>query len=246
MPRCQRTFRRLPKENSENRAGNSAAEVWACPYCPDTETYETVEERDLLRYAAYVEAACLRDFGHPPDSAWPIRLLLGLHPECVREPSDRRYEIYLQRKSDGYQCRLQIGHEIFHRVGSQGRVFHWTHEMLACRVSIRLLRENGLEEYADQTEYEYRQQAESLPLEALIENDPWASGGQYPDGYYGRAYITGLALEEIMGWEALTRLAYFTSRGGRDSGMNGWLSSLPRETRSRIERIMGITMERKR
>jgi hypothetical protein len=239
MPRCQRTFRGLPE--AATTPGNGGGR-WVCPYCPDAELYETVRAPDLLEYARQAEEACIRDFGRPDDAdRCPTLLLRGLRPECVRDPRERRYVIYLQRDSDAYQTRLQIGHEVFHRVCSQGRIFHWTHEMLACLVSVRLLRRNGFDEYAEQTAREYRQQAEALPLSGLLRADLWAGEATYPPGFYGRAYVTGHTLLEAVGWGALTRLARRLGRDGAPD-VDAWLSSLPAgQVRAAAEEIVGIT-----
>ena len=142
MPRCQRTFRRL----SERRPATGGGGVcWICPHCPDHEVYATVQEADLLDWACRAEREGGRDFAVAPDAARPTLLLRGLHPECVYEPADRRYEIYLKDGSDPWQLRLQIAHEMFHRLCSRGRIFHWTHEMLACLFAVRLLGRHGYE-----------------------------------------------------------------------------------------------------
>lgn len=230
MPRCQRTFRRLP----DTRPSGTGAEVgppgcWTCPHCPEArETYEVVRDPDLLQYARLAEDAACAEFGRPGDFARPVLLLYGLRPECVLEPGDRRYEIYLQRDSDPLQFRLQIGHEMFHRVCSQGRIFHWTHEMLACLFSVRLLRRQGFTEYAAQMACQYRAEAEGFPLHGLCAADLWTMA-VYPEGFYGRAYVTGCALEAAAGWPALCRLA--RAPGGAAPNIAAWLAGLPAERR---------------
>ncbi|GAB4461830.1 MAG: hypothetical protein OHK0029_27710 [Armatimonadaceae bacterium] len=201
MPRCQRTFRRL--DSSETTP--SDLQCWRCPYCPEQEIYQRILDPDLLTFARQAERFCTEHFGAPPDASFPTRLFTGLHPECVLEPRDHRYEIYLQNGSDPFQLRLQIGHEMFHRVCSQGVVFHWTHEMLACLVSVKLLDRYGASEYAVQTVREYEQQADFLSLVSMVQVNLLTP--PYPPGFYGRAYITGRQLESTVGWEGLCRLA---------------------------------------
>jgi hypothetical protein len=235
MPRCQRTFRRLGP--GETLPGSGAAR-WTCPFCPEAEVYEAVRDPDLLHYAHLAEASCRADFGDPTDAGRSTLLLFGLRPECVREPEDRRYDLYLQRGSDAFQLRLQIGHEMFHRVCSQGRVFHWTHEMFACLVSVRLLRRHGSDAYAAQIEREYEAQAERLPLPAMQAAD--LSAPPYPEGLYGRAYVTGRALAEAVGWPPLCRLAHM--RKGTDiPDVAGWLKGLPPAESEQAGAILGIT-----
>jgi hypothetical protein len=150
--------------------------------------------------------------------------LWGLRPECVYEPTDRRYEIYLATGSDPWQARLQMGHEIFHRVAGEGNVFHWTHEMLACLFSVRLLKRSGLTEYAEQITAQYVAEAEQCPMSTLLNADPWRDAA-YPAGYYGRAFVTGLALQGAVGYAALCRLARARSRAG-EPDVAVWSESL--------------------
>lgn len=235
MPRCQRTFQRFPR-SLQSKGRGSDAERWICPFCPDAEVYEVIRDADLLQYARIAETAAIQDFGRPGDASRNTFLLCGLRPECVFEPEDRRYDIYLQQSSDALQFRLQIGHEIFHRVCSQGAIFHWTHEMLACLFSVRLLRLQGFEPYALQTALEYRQEAEICPLQTLLTTDLWKSS-HYPPGFYGRAYATGSALKSVVGWPALCRLPRFqVERGAPD--VSRWLDSLPEGTRREANAIL--------
>ena len=224
MPRCQRTFQRLPAAVTDPATG---AARWVCPHCAEAEVYETVRDPDLAHYAQIAYSACAADFGNPPDAQRPTLLLWGLRPECVLEPIDRRYDLYLQRASDPYQARLQIGHEVFHRVASGGGlVCHWTHEMLACVVSVRLLRRHGGAEYADLMEREYLAQSEFLSLPEMIRASPWTDA-VYPPGFYGRAYATGLALTQAVGWSHLRRLARCCLAASRTPDVAAWIARLP-------------------
>jgi hypothetical protein len=235
VPRCQRTFRSLRRYASPSETG---ANRWVCPFCPEAEVYEAVTDADLSAYAASAEAACIADFGKPSDPTYPVVLISGLYPECVRETDDRRYDIYLQRDAAPEALRLQIGHETFHRVCSQGRVFHWTHEMLACLLSVRLLRQNGFTEYADRMERQYAQQADLLSVAAMRGAD--LSASPYPPGLYGRAFVTGQRLETAVGWPALCRLARTLDRAGGPD-LPRWLGRLPADARSAIGEILTVT-----
>jgi hypothetical protein len=230
MPRCQRTFRAL---GGGAVAPGSGVRSWICTHCPDAEVYETVRDADLLHYADLARSWCAAQFGAPPDAARPAILLLGLRPECVFEPGERRYDLYLQRGSDPWQLRLQIGHEMFHRVCSRGRIFHWTHEMLACLVSVRLLRRLGMDEYAERRESEWREEARLLPLPDMLAADLWTLG-VYPPGYYGRAFVTGEAVVAAAGWEATRRLARSVLPGGLTPDVEGWIARLPPEAAARV------------
>jgi hypothetical protein len=176
---------------------------------------------DLLQYTALALTSCCADFGKPEDASVPTVVLWGLTPECVFEPQERQYNLYLQQGSDGYQARLQIGHEIFHRVCSRGRIFHWTHEMLACMFSVRLLRQSGANDYADQTEREYAAQAVLCSFEQMLSAD--LCRPPYPPGLYGRAFVTGMDWQERYGWTALCRLPEFRDPA-RLPDLPAWLS----------------------
>jgi len=234
MPRCQRTFRYLRSGTISPGEGISR---WTCSQCTEREVYSVLREADLLAYAALAESACVTDFGRPGDYRRPYLLLWGIRPECVYEPEDRRYDIYLAAGSDPWQARLQIGHELFHRVGGEGKVFHWTHEMFACLVSVRQLQRNGFGEYTARAEQQYAVEAESCSLSRLLGADPWAEA-VYPPGYYGRAFVTGMALKEIVGWSALCRLAHTRSEATGVPDVSRWISSLKDAERGAVKSLL--------
>ena len=232
MPRCQRTLRYL----HGTTAPGAGVGMWVCPHCADNETYSTVRDPDLLVYVALAQSVTATDFGTASDPKTPVLLLWGTRPECVYEPADRRYDIYLASGSDPWQARLQIGHEIFHRTAGEGRVFHGAHEMLACLFSVRLLRRSGLSDYAERIVAAYRHEAALCAPETLFAAAPW-SDAAYPAGYYGRAYVTGVALEAAAGYPALCRLARTLTPAGVPD-IAGWLDSLAPETRHAVHGIL--------
>ncbi|MBC8137983.1 MAG: hypothetical protein H8F28_19050 [Fibrella sp.] len=233
MPRCQRTFRYLGDGTVTFGAGVG---TWVCPHCAEHESYATVRDADLLAYNMFAQNACVADFGTPADAKLPVVLLWGMRPECVYEPSERHYEIYLAAHSDPWQARLQMGHEIFHRVAGEGNVFHWTHEMLACLFSVRLLRKSGLAEYAEQITAQYHAEAENCALSTLLRADPWREAA-YPPGYYGRAFVTGMRLKNAVGYPALCRLARTQTFAGVPN-VAAWLVSLPPTEQIAVESVL--------
>jgi hypothetical protein len=101
--------------------------------------------------------------------------------------------------------------------------------MLACLFSVRLLRQQGFEEYAAQTARQYREEAENCSLQTLFTADLWKMSC-YPPGFYGRAFVTGAALKAAAGWPSLCRLARFrVERGAPD--VSRWLHSLPEDAK---------------
>ncbi len=145
--------------------------------------------------------------------------------------------MYLQRDSDGWQVRLQIGHEMFHRACSGGRIFHWTHEMLGCLGSVRLLRRQGLESYARTVEQDWLLEANKLSLPAMRAVDLWTLS-RYPPGFYGRAFATGAALARALGWENLCPLARCLSPAGAPD-VDGWLARLPPGLAASARAVLG-------
>ncbi len=210
--------------------------TWTCPHCTDHETYSTVGDADLLAYGALARGVGTTDFGEPADAKRPEVLLWGARPECVYVPANRCYDIYLASGSDPWQARLQIGHEMFHRLAGGGRIFHWTHEMLACLFSVRLLRQSGLGDYAGRVARQYAREAESYPLASLLCTDPW-SDATYPPGYYGRAFVTGVALRDAAGYSALCRLARTLDRVGVPDAL-AWRESLGGAERNAVEVVL--------
>lgn len=230
MPRCQRTFRYL----TTGERGQ-----WRCPHCPEAETYTVVRDRKLWEYARFAQRQAVSDFGAPTDAAFRFLLLEGLRPECVREPADRRYDLYLAANSDSLQKRLQIGHEMFHRVAGEGNIFHWTHEMLACWFSVRLLRCAGYAEYAVVMEQAYQAQAADCNLATLCTFAAWETA-VLPPGYYGRSFVAGQMLEDAVGRMALCRLARTHSSFGTEPDMALWVQSLNESERIAVRARLSL------
>jgi hypothetical protein len=219
MARCQRTYFPL----------SGLGPVWECVHCPEQERYERVRDERVRAFAEQAHVGAIAEFGSPNDSHWPMHLILGLRPECFHAPG-QGYLLYVQRGSDALQLRLQLAHEIFHRVCSGGIVFDWTHEMLACHFAVRLLRAGGLTSYADEQERAYRAEADHLPLAAMLRCDLRRI---YPPGLYGRAFVTGQELIDAVGWREVRALA-------RHEGLDEWRASLPRSLQERLRALTGI------
>lgn len=234
MPRCQRTFRYLLSSTVVPEAGGKQ---WTCPHCSEQEVYTSLRIPELLAYAAFAEKACLTHFGLPADHERPSAFWWGIRPECVYESNDRRYDIYLASDSDPWQARLQIGHELFHRIAGEGQIFHWTHEMLACLISVRLLEQHGEKEYAAKVVAQYTQEAEYCSRNRLLEMDPWAEA-VYPVGYYGQAFVMGMALQDAVGWGELCHLARAPVVATGQPDVNGWLNDLSNSQRHGAELVL--------
>ena len=98
--------------------------------------------------------------------------------------------------------------------------------MLACLTSVRLLRRFGEDEYADKMVRLYEAQSEELSLHEMMNVD--LTLPPYPPGLYGRAFMTGLALQEKTGWNLLRRLSRSLNKRG-EPDVSSWLSRLPAE-----------------
>jgi hypothetical protein len=73
---------------------------------------------------------------------------------------------------------------------------HWAHEMLAERFTLRQLHDAGHELYAQLSAQSASVQAPTVSLDDLKR---WTGGGD--PSYYGRAYVLGTSLVELLGWD---------------------------------------------
>jgi hypothetical protein len=192
----------------------------------------------LLAYAERCVALAAAEFDR---SALPTRFVVvdgGSVPE-FRKVGDGSL-VVVQRGSNLWQSRFQLGHEITHWLLTPKDVpaiFHWTHEMLANEVSLRCLRSSGLaaaEEVAEQNETDFRRKADGVSLRKML-----ATPLVHPYHWvYGRAFVVGRQLQVAAGWKDVKRLAlYFTDRGQPD--LAAWLAALPAHSQKRVHAVLG-------
>lgn len=100
---------------------------------------------------------------------------------------------------------------------------------------------DGMEDYAAQIEREYETQAERLAINDMMRSD--LTSPPYPEGLYGRAYVTGRSLSDAAGWHALCLLGRI--RKGTDvPDVAAWARRLSLEGNAQPGRILGITHAR--
>jgi hypothetical protein len=135
-----------------------------------------------------------------------------------------------------WRIRYQIAHEVFHWLCSPPPTFHWTHELLAVETAIRAMEEIGELDYARREMERLSGDADRLSLDEMLRAS-LAAG--YPEGLYGRAWVTGRQLIDAVGWESV-KLVAKSAGEARVSRLEGWFSALPRESRPRAESILGL------
>lgn len=175
------------------------------------------------------------EFGAELGSKPPPLLAWGEGPEYRAGGSGALPTIFVSHDADWWQVRYQIAHEVFHWLCTPPRTFHWSHELLAVETAVRAMGELGEHAYVETLERSLAAQAERLPLAAML-TTPF--GDEYPDGLYGRAWLTGRRLEAAAGWEELKPLAASFGEDGRPD-VAAWVQSLRVKQRAAVEAVLG-------
>src|SRR4051794_25397548 len=216
---CQQTRRYIPM--------NPGATTVICPWCEERETYQRLgPEHEAWHHVRLATQICRVEFGVPADGLDAV-VWLGDSPETVYEEHLSRYNIYLGRRSDRWQCMYSGSHEAFHRVCSKGKnASHWVDEMFAVMFSLLYLERIGEASHADGNRTDLVEQASLISCPEMLE----VVGGSLPDGLYGRAYLVGEELRQLVGWPALKVLAVTRTRDGVPN-IEAWLASLSEAAR---------------
>jgi len=159
----------------------------------------------------------------------------GEHAE-FQLTDDGRGRIFVEQGSDWWQTRYQIAHEVFHGFFTRPQRFHWTHEMFAVEAALAAMRRIGEDDYVASVEWRLTGEAESLPLERMLTTPIGPS--QYPEGLYGRAFVTGRALIDAIGWRSLKGLVHTVDAAGQPS-VAAWLSTLDVPERRAAVEVLG-------
>ncbi len=160
----------------------------------------------------------------------------GDYPEFLPAAGGARARIRLGRYGpDWWRVRYQVAHELFHWACTPAGVFHWAHELFAVEMAVRAMARIGEHAYAARCAAELAADAERLDLAGMLRARLELA---YPEGLYGRAFLTGRALAEAVGWERLKPLATSFDRRGRPD-VAAWARSFPSEERERIEAVLG-------
>lgn len=175
-------------------------QTWVCPFCPDHETYRRLDSGDMPReVVGMAMAMCRTEFGVEDDGIETV-VWLGQGGETVFEAAIGAYHVYLSRDANPLQILYQGSHEAFHRVCAPPvGVLNWLDEMLAVHFSLVFLERIGQVAHAVINRTVLRAEAETCSAAQMIA----MNAVPYPDGLYGRAYLTGEAMIEAVGWDLL-------------------------------------------
>lgn len=161
----------------------------------------------------------------------------GDQAELRFSTADGRPRIFVSREDpDWWRIRYQIAHEVFHWLCTPPRTFHWTHELLAVETAVRAMDEIGEGGYAAKAREMLSEEAQYLALPEMLTTR--LDRGYYPDGLYGRAWVTGRQLISSVGWQQVKFLAAsFNKRGKPDPA--AWVSTLLPEEQALVEAVLG-------
>ena len=229
---CQRTRRFIPVTPSEPAA--------VCPWCDERETYLRLDpEHEAWQHVQCAIQMCRIEFGIPDDGGDAV-VWLGDHPETVFERHLDRHNIYLGRRSDRWQLMYSGSHEAFHRVcGERKNAMHWVDEMFAVLFSLLYLERIGEVEHADRNRNQLIEDAPLVSRQEMLA----VTQCPLPNGLYGRAYLLGEELKQIVGWEVLKGLAVSrTTEGFPD--VEAWIASLAPEVREKATPLVLMSADR--
>jgi hypothetical protein len=223
---CQRTRRYIPMSEGEVTV--------TCPWCEEGETYQRIgPEHEAWHHVRLATDICRVEFG-VPDDGLDAAVWLGSRPETVFEEHLDRHNIYLGRGADRWQHMYSSSHEAFHRVCGEGKNSpHWADEMLAVMFSLLYLERIGEVDHAHRTRIALVEEAPLVAREKLFE----AISRPLPNRIYGRAYVLGEELQQVVGWTALKTLAVTRTSDGTPD-IETWLDLLPGEIQDAVAQIV--------
>lgn len=199
---------------------------------------EQVTDPELLAFMEQRIERTSEEFGIDP-ARFPRPTLLLWRPNGP--PETRRLPggaclIFLKHIHDWHRARFQLAHEVTHGVLSpyEEPVHDWVQEMFATHIANRAMRELGQHWYADRDESNAWEEAKLLSLDAMRTLD---LKPVYPEGLYGRAYVTGLELIDQIGWERLKLLGSMLDETGRHD-IPAWLDALEPHEREAASRVL--------
>jgi hypothetical protein len=177
-------------------------------------------------------AMCREEFG-VVDDCFETVAWLGNGPETVYEAHLDRVNVYFGRRSGPLQVRYSGAHEAFHRVCNPRVGAHWADEMFAVLFSLMYLDRTGHEEHAN-----LNRETDLLPEAAeCTTEEMFALDGECPPGLYGRVFLLGTALEELIGWDRLKTLATTKGPDGR-MDVAAWLDGLTEDERRTVAPLL--------
>lgn len=146
--------------------------------------------------------------------------------------------LFLSRPADPTQRLIDAGHEVFHwYVTPPSCHQHWTQEMLAVHMSLLCLCRSNDPQLAKSATEEanwFRAQAWRCDLDTMLTHQL----DDKDDCVYGRAFVTGEELINVLGWEQTKRLACSFERDGQVS-VRRWFARLTPFEQARARAILG-------
>jgi hypothetical protein len=228
---CQRS----PNSTILTAAHMTAPGTWTCPGdpyapgCSGGEVYFFLDDPEWRRRFDECVRLCESEFGSSLNPDVETVFFVGEEPESVFEAHAGYHSIYFQRDSDIYQMNYQLGQEVFHRVCTPSGTNHWAHEMLSLLFSFDYLDSVGFGDYRKRQAAKLRAESQQLSITGMME----VSAMPYPEGMYGRAFVTGERLRDEIGWSLLKPLARMFDSGGKPDVV-AWKRSLSDEAQAAI------------
>ena len=193
-------------------------------------------DEDVKAFMAEQSRRTAQEFGQELGPSSPPLLEWGNRAEFRPVTADGLPRIFVKRRyADWWRIRYQIAHELFHWLCTPPGIFHWTHELFAVEMAVRAMQELGEHDYVRRETKRLAAEAELLSLNAMLVT-PF---GDVPlAGVYGRAWVTGRALMDAIGWEGLKPLARSYDEHGKPD-VAAWVRALERPKRTAVEGVLG-------
>jgi hypothetical protein len=193
-------------------------------------------DEDVKMFMAEQSRRTAEEFGQELGPSSPPLLEWGNRAEFRPVTADGIPRIFVKRRyADWWRIRYQIAHELFHWLCTPPGTFHWTHELFAVEMAVRAMQELGEHDYVRRETERLAAEAELLSVSTMLVT-PF--GDVSPAGLYGRAWVTGRALIDVIGWERLKSLARSFDEDGRPDVAN-WVRALPQRGRAGVEGVLG-------
>ena len=201
-----------------------------------------VDDPDLAAYFTHCVDLCREEFGRwRKDLPAPFAVSFGGTVPRFQVQQGAAQATITLTGSDWWQTRFEAGHEVLHWFatppGAQAEILHWTHEMFAVEISVLCLRRyatNRALEHAEKCEQWLEQESARASLEEMLTTplvEPY-------DRFFGRAFVTGRALQHAVSWERLKPLA-FQLDGQQRPDLRRWLNELPGNLRRSAYSVLG-------
>ena len=184
-------------------------------------------------------------FGIPIDIQWKITPIAWNKSFLVCNKVSRNYDFYFDRKATYHELAFTTFYIVFQRIVTKRRNFrleYWATEMLSLMAASKLLENSAYKSYVQLIDYSKLYEALSSPvnIKAIrnytqlthtlqFENDDTA----YKD-FTESVYRCGKALEVIVGWDNLRKLAQYDN-------FDAWLNAMEHSKRDLVSVALNIS-----